>query len=51
MPTQHGLVEFKRAAAIASTHGPLAGVVVDEVLMQDVPEEPEERGVDEEITL
>ena len=50
-PTQHALVEFKRAAAIASTHGTLDGVVVDEVLMQDVPEEPEEPGVDEEITL
>ena len=50
-PTQHVLVEFKRAAAIASTHGTLDGVVVDEVLMQDVPEEPEEPGVDEEITL
>ena len=50
-PTQHGLVEFKRAAAIASTHDTLDGVVVDEVLMQDVPEETEEPGVDEEITL
>ena len=46
-PTQHVLVEFKRAAAIASTHGTLDGVVVDEVLMLAVPKEAEEPGVSE----
>ena len=45
-PTQHALVEFNPAAAIASTRGSQDDVVVDEVL-----EELEEPGVDEEITL
>ena len=45
-PTQHALVEFNPAAAIASTRGSQDDVVVDEVL-----EELEESGVDEELTL
>ena len=40
--TQHALVEFNAATAIASTHGSDDDVVVDEVL-----EEPEEPGVGE----
>jgi len=45
-PTQHALVEFNPAAAIASTHGSQDHVVVDGLL-----EEPEEPDADEEITL